>query len=497
MIQLPPPHFTVGHTHRHRRGFSEAQRRRLLWMQQYPFGAAGGSATSFSPLALPSLTSWYDASSAGSLSGDGAVALVSASSQSLTAVSNSVLQTGNVSQWFSVVVNATSFPADAGIISKDSTTGGGREYTLGYDSSLQWFFQIGDGTSLKTVSSGGGVPSTGTNYHLFGYYDPVAAVVGLYVNGTLYTTSTAGFTPATTSTQFAIGLFGNNLYWNGSLACVCGGKNVPGGFAITSAATIMAALRNGGNFLDVRDITASQKTAWGATFGYPFGSSTNLLNDIIGTNTLTNNGAAIYAAGPVTSKNLTNNDAVSQINDLSGLGNHLVQATAANRPLYIVNGAPNGTKPCVRFTAVNSQYMVANFTLNAPSTSCLAGTLRTNTSNVTLLGGGSANVAGYLKSLTGNWSQSGNSSGIASDTNPHLFCVLNNGASSFLVVDTTQGLTNNPGGAAVGGFAVAAKGSGGQPCDLDFFEGVTCGTNLAFVQCVQLDGYIKPKWGTT
>ena len=54
-----------------------------------------------------------------------------------------------------------------------------------------------------------------------------------------------------------------------------------------------------------------------------------------------------------------NGGTVSQWNDKSGKGNHIVQATAANQPTYLATGGPN-SQPCVQGDGTNDQLLLAS-----------------------------------------------------------------------------------------------------------------------------------------
>lgn len=278
---------------------------------------------------------------------DGAASFAAASSQSLSIASNASLQGGDVSLWGCAWVNLTTKPANQMFaFGKWTAAGNLREYVLVWDNATDRFQFVvsNDGTNVVVLSADTfGAPSTGTWYFIFWYHDPVANTIGISVNGAFDTAShtTGVFAGAS---AFVIGARGDgDRFWNGPLDAVAFGKNVVGGFAATSAATIEAAMRNSGNGLAAKDLTHAQRTAWGVVSGWDFdGPSGNLVKDYIGANTLTNNAGVTYAAGKVVSSQLTDADAVASWFDPYG-GTTWSQATAASRPLYkanILNGYP-------------------------------------------------------------------------------------------------------------------------------------------------------------
>lgn len=95
---------------------------------------------------------------------------------------------------------------------------------------------------------------------------------------------------------------------------------------------------------------------------------------------------------------------VSQWNDQSGNGNHLVQATDANRPLYVTGDTPSGS-PCVHFDAASTQLAKLSGATNASAAAYTLFFVVKRLANSTRAyqhdnGGGTAGIT--LKSTTGN-----------------------------------------------------------------------------------------------
>lgn len=148
---------------------------------------------------------------------------------------------------------------------------------------------------------------------------------------------------------------------------------------------------------------------------------------------------------------------VSQWDDQSGNGNHLLQATDTNRPSLEADGT-------ILFDGVDNYLKAAAFTLVQPETVYFLGKTITYTSGDRLMDGHAGNSAGIFQNLATTLSVfSGtqlNSSAKWVLDNYHALAVVFNGASSSVLIDNGVESTGNAGASNMGGFTLGAWGTG-------------------------------------
>lgn len=278
---------------------------------------------------------------------DSAGSFASASSQSLSVASNSTLQAGDVAFLWAGWVNITSGAANTVLVNK---WGGGNTFeyqVLLSGTSLIQFSVSPDGTTAAIASVNGTVVSTGSWQFVVAYHDPVANEIGISLNGGAFTTASYSTGVFIGTSTLILGSRVGASYLNGLMDSWVYCKNIVGGFATTSAATIAAALYNGGNGLKPSQITPTQRTAWGVVSGWLDNAQSSLTADAIGSNTLTNNNTVTVGAGAILTPASIGN-VVSRWVDRS-TGVLFTQSTLANRPTLQVSGG----RLVVRFDGTN------------------------------------------------------------------------------------------------------------------------------------------------
>jgi hypothetical protein len=159
----------------------------------------------------------------------------------------------------------------------------------------------------------------------------------------------------------------------------------------------------------------------------------------------------------ITSSILTPLGGVSQWSDLSGNGNHLVQATKASQPIY----KGFGKNAVVAFDGIDD-FLAASFVYNQPETIYFVGTQYWE-AGATIFGGGttanrmqlfmnSVSVKPAI-SLVATSALSPNSLAFL-DRNTMVVCCIFNGAFSTITVNDANRVTGNPGAVAGGGFTL-------------------------------------------
>ena len=148
---------------------------------------------------------------------------------------------------------------------------------------------------------------------------------------------------------------------------------------------------------------------------------------------------------------------VSQWDDYSGNGRHLVQGTGTNQPAYSAG--------VLTFDGADN-FMEAAYTANQPRTRYWVGKQVTWTNNEHIFNGSTANVALYKSTTTPRidlyaGSVAAANTNLAVNTNG-IVCAVFNGASSSLRVNNTAKTTGDAGGANPGGLTLAAMNGGGS-----------------------------------
>lgn len=149
---------------------------------------------------------------------------------------------------------------------------------------------------------------------------------------------------------------------------------------------------------------------------------------------------------------------VSQWNDQSGNGRHLIQGTGASQPALQADGS-------ILFDGVDDFLKCAAFTLNQPATVYILGKQVTWTSNDSIAGGDTNGVrlrqenlgiSPDLQIFAG--SATGVNANLPLDTYGGIVAVYN-GASSLLQINNTTPATGDAGANNLAGFTLGSDGS--------------------------------------
>lgn len=189
---------------------------------------------------------------------------------------------------------------------------------------------------------------------------------------------------------------------------------------------------------------------------------------------------------------------VSQWNDQSGNGNHLLQATGISQPT-VTAGAINGL-PAITFDGVNDR-MAAAFALSQPITLFLVARQPTWTVNDDICDGAALadsmliqqfGVSPELRIFAG--------ASLAPNANWPVatFALLTatfNGASSSLQVNSTAALTGNAGTAIPGGLTLGARQNGVVPANVDIAEAFIMAAVPTAGEMTNVRAYILARYG--
>ena len=305
----------------------------------------------FSPARIPGLQLWLDASrSPLTMAAGMASQFTAANSEYLSIADNASLSmSGTQSFTIGAWVYMDSLPAVAFVLQKgDGVSNSTYEYALYYDNGTARFIAvIGTGSGSHTVSASTfGAPSTGTWYFVCVRHTQGVDIAISVNGGTLDTTGHTSGSQDTTN-EFRIGRDGGagGNYWNGRMQCVFIAKE-----ALTTAQ--ITAAYNGGTPLSYNDFLS--KVTPSALQGYwELNEPSSTRKDLHGSNDLTDNNTVTTSAG-------TCLNAVGQINDLSGKGNHASQSTQASKP--VIRFAQNGIggKAALRFDGTDDVLSVTD-----------------------------------------------------------------------------------------------------------------------------------------
>lgn len=205
--------------------------------------------------------------------------------QSLSIANNSTIETGNVDWWASGWYRSTANTGEYVNFFHKAT--GTQEFFIskrqaGNLCQLSMWNTSGVETQLL-----GGAMAPNVLINWMAGYNATTGQQFIIINAGTPTAGAFVGTPRATSSALTINAAGIGTY-SSVLGPVMFGKNPPGGFATTPAATIAAALYNGGRPLDPRRVSIEQRTAWGGVSAW---ISNDLKTDVWGTNTLTPNNA--------------------------------------------------------------------------------------------------------------------------------------------------------------------------------------------------------------
>lgn len=316
------------------------------------------------PSSLASLAGWWDPTRR--VFTDAALLLESASSQYLSKSSPTFAPTTKMTIRFSW--KPTSTAALQGLFSRED--GAGQNQFLLYQ-------MVGGGLAFYVAASGSDYSNlvqttetltAGQRYEIVIVYDGTLSAgsrVAIYIDGVAATLTPTGTIPATLRSSSAPLLVGEDSaaqYADGALSFLGFSSLALSGVALTAAHTATSWGQMG----------ATRQADWFSFFPLCEASGTRKDQGPAG-NHLSATNAPGVVAGHVEINISTasadgesiNNAPVKRWQDLSGNGNHAVQATIAKQPLYILN-AQNGL-PVVRFDGVDD-YLRATFTLDQPHT---------------------------------------------------------------------------------------------------------------------------------
>lgn len=221
---------------------------------------------------------------------------VSASSQSLSIADNSTISMGDVSMFVAGIFDLGAKTTPRWFIGQGSSASPNWCWRVDYDNSPEAirFAVSPNGTALteaKILTS----PTVSTRYFVCAYHDPVSNLIGVSLNGSAFTTTAHTTGILNSALDLTLGASSNaDRYLTGKLSGWTLCKNIVGGFATTSPETMRNAIWNSGSPRRPSTFTTSEKTAWGAIAGWV---DTSLTADVIGSNTLTNNGVVTLTTG--------------------------------------------------------------------------------------------------------------------------------------------------------------------------------------------------------
>jgi hypothetical protein len=188
------------------------------------------------------------------------------------------------------------------------------------------------------------------------------------------------------------------------------------------------------------------------------------------------------------------NDPVARIDDKSGNGNHLLQATSTKRPMLRNSGA----LWWLEFDGVDD-FLTATFTLNQPINRISALQQVTWTSGDRLWDGGTLNGC-VAQQLTASprvalYAGSNFNYDLLPVAEDHVLTEIIDGASSKIATDNATYTTGNTGTGSAGGATLAASPSGVQACDLHWFGAIWIGRLLSDPEIAQARTYFGAKAG--
>lgn len=196
------------------------------------------------------------------------------------------------------------------------------------------------------------------------------------------------------------------------------------------------------------------------------------------------------ATTPVTA----NNDPVGRINDKSGNGNHLLQATAGKRPLYKVSGSFSWVQ-----LDGTDDFMQKAFTLNQPNMRVTGIRMLGWTNGRYIFDGGSDNASVLFQTgstpniemYSGAFGPASTDAAVNADvTVTETF----NGASSKLSINGGTDATGDAGTQAAAGFALGTA-TAGTCSNYRFYGGVAIGRILTASELASMHTYLTAKMG--
>jgi hypothetical protein len=205
--------------------------------------------------------------------------------------------------------------------------------------------------------------------------------------------------------------------------------------------------------------------------------------------------AGLWQDGGASTPAASNGDPVGRWDDQSGNGNHVVQATNADRPT-LATAVLNGL-PVVRFDGTSSSLAVA-FTLDQPHTR-FAVLVNRSPSDGThiLIDGGSGNPSAMVFQ-TGDVASLNAGTELAGPTvlnsAPHIWRGSFNGASSQISVDGGTASTGDAGSGSAGGITLGTDQTLAQFTDCDVAEVIEYVSALSAGDVIRVLNYLNRRW---
>jgi len=253
-----------------------------------------------------------------------------ADSEYLNIADNATLRTGNIDFTWAAWVYLDSEGAFPTILAKWDTGTSDREYEIDYESSTDRFRayvrKADDSGNIDVITNTFGAVTTGAWYFLVFSHDAVNDIISLSVNnGVSDTTAIVGGVRSGTAALSIGSLSNNSNTWNGRIASTGFWKRV-----LTAAERTW--LYNAGKARLYGEVATGQPSLTTSLVSWwDLQEMSGTRNDSHGTNHLTDVNTVTRTAGPNAEA-----AAVGTWKDLSGNGNHVVQATAASKPLLTI-----------------------------------------------------------------------------------------------------------------------------------------------------------------
>ena len=446
---------------------------------------------SWTPASLgSSLKGWWKADAG--VRARTAADMVAANSEYLSILDNASLSTGDIPFWFAGWFYSDDVSGNDAWACKWNDGGGAddNEWLLRAETTSLLFYGMGSGGTPVTKTWGTAIAAS-TWYFVMIYHDPTNNLIGISVNGAAFQTAafTLGFADSTA--PFQIGRRGDaqDQYDGRAQMCAFGKSNTE------TFDNIRDALYNSGNGLALADVSAAQKTAWGAISAWPLTENSGTRADIWGSNTLTDNNTVTANDGKVDYAAATT-DVLWKWIDQSAGALLPVQATQANKPTLVANVL--NSRAVVRFDGTNDTLKVATGAIsNQPLWGWMVVDDNDAGTRFYFDGGAASKVS--LSHTTDLIVNAGAAVG-AADTSgaPHLVTFIVNGASSDVRVDGASIATGDAGAQNMdSGIAIGADNAGASPLAGDIAEiGFAAGSPTA-ADLAGLKAYITARYGLT
>lgn len=195
-------------------------------------------------------------------------------------------------------------------------------------------------------------------------------------------------------------------------------------------------------------------------------------------------------------------DPVGLMQDKSGNGHHLTQATAASRPLYKVDSSGN---PYLLFDGTDDWLKVGSPAMSLPWHRISAVRMITHTNGDLIFAEGSGAGAGRLRQQTPSPTVAvfdGGAGYVAANTelavgSNGVVTERHDGANSGLAINNGVYTTGDPGTVAATGCAIGASPAGSVPSNIRFYGCVTANGALADDEILGLRAWLAEKAGVT